>query len=58
MKLPTCPLGSSGFQIMRLGFAHVPSAVYGALDMPWATLVSQISKSDRKQSEAVPVWLC
>ena len=28
------------------------AAVYGALDMPWATLVGQISKAYSKQSAA------
>ena len=31
------------------------AAVYGALDMPWATLVGQISKAYGKQSAAAPM---
>jgi hypothetical protein len=33
------------------------AAVYGALDMPWATLVGQISKAYGKQSAAAPMNL-
>jgi len=33
------------------------AAVYGALDMPWATLVGQISKAYGKQSAAAPTNL-
>ncbi len=33
------------------------AAVYGALDMPWATLVGQISKAYGKQSAAAPMKL-
>src|SRR3989442_1183428 len=36
---------------------HVAGAVDGALDMPWATLVGQISKAYGKQSAAVPMNL-
>jgi len=33
------------------------AAVYGALDMPWATLVGQISTAYGKQSAAAPMNL-
>ena len=47
----------SDVEILKDNARAEAAAVYNALDMPWATLVGQISKAYGKQSAAAPMNL-